>query len=243
MRIFLILLAVTATHVTGRGQVLISLVLGDKLNSGQVEFGLDGGVGLVDIRGLHPSSSNATFNLGFYFDIKLKKAPWLLHTGVMVKSSMGAEDLAVYPLNNPDLDNIFSGGSVTRKLSYFNVPIALKYKWNNNFFAEIGPMLSLRYKCKDEFIASATSKDDITYELKIKDRYHPLDAGIIAGVGYRLMKGHGMNLAIRYYYGFVDVTIDDSTPGEYNSALYFAVGIPIGVGKMEKRKAAEAAER
>src|SRR5688572_5957460 len=128
MRTLLILLIVAATHVRSQGQVLISLLLGDKLNSGQVEFGLDGGVGFVDIHGVSPSSSNATFNLGFYFDIKLKKPSWMVHTGVMVKSAMGAEDLSVYPLNDPDLDNVFAGGSVTRKLNYFNVPFAIKYK-------------------------------------------------------------------------------------------------------------------
>ena len=83
----------------------------------------------------------------------------------------------------------------------------------------------------DEFVASIEKKDDLTYKLKIKDRYHPLDAGLIAGIGYRLLKGNGMNLAIRYYYGLVDITIDDTTPGQYNRSLYFAIGIPVGVGK------------
>jgi hypothetical protein len=40
------------TILSGHGQVLISLVFGDKLNSGNIEFGLDGGLTVSDIGGL-----------------------------------------------------------------------------------------------------------------------------------------------------------------------------------------------
>ena len=53
----------------------------------------------------------------------------------------------------------------------------------------------------------------------------------MAGVGYRLLGGNGMNLGIRYYYGLVDVYIDDSTPSVYNRAIYLTLGIPIGAGE------------
>src|SRR5690242_19909376 len=92
-----------------QGQVLISLLLGDKLNSGKIEFGLDGGVNYPDIRGLNHSQLKGTLNLGFYFDIKLKNPQWMVHTGVLVKSSMGTSGLPVYLLNNADLDSAFAG--------------------------------------------------------------------------------------------------------------------------------------
>jgi Outer membrane protein beta-barrel domain len=234
MRFFFILLMLTASHARSDGQVLISLLLGDKLNTGKIEFGLDGGLSLSNVDGLDQSGRKPGFNLGFYFDIKLKDPSWIFHTGVMVKSTMGAEDIRVYSLNNPDLDNAFVGGSVIRKLGYFNIPAMIKYKWKNNFFVEAGPMFGLmNNSTTDEFVATVEKKDDLRYKLKIKDRYHPLDAGLIAGIGYRLLKGNGMNLAVRYYYGFVDITIDDVTPNQFNRSLYFAVGIPIGVGKKQ----------
>jgi len=83
----------------------------------------------------------------------------------------------------------------------------------------------------DRFVATLETKDDLTYVHEIKDLYHPLDAGIIAGIGYRLMGGNGMNIGARYYLGLVDITIDDSSPNQYNRVFYVAVGIPIGVGK------------
>ena len=222
MRILFILLFIIVVHSKSSGQVLISLLLGDKLNTGQIEFGLDGGLSLSNLHGLDPSGTKSGFNLGFYFDFRLKNPSWLFHTGVMVKSTMGAEDIQVYSLNNPDLDNAFAGGSVIRKLGYFNVPAMMKYKFKNNFFVEAGPMFSvINNVTSDEFVATIEKKDDLTYKLKTKDRYHPLDAGVIGGIGYRLMKGNGMNLAVRYYYGFVDITIDDTTPESNESLLVF----------------------
>jgi hypothetical protein len=58
---------------------------------------------------------------------------------------------------------------------------------------------------------------------------------MVGGVGYRLMKGYGMNLGITYYYGLIDIEGDDSRPNQFNRAVYFNVGIPIGRGKAEKK--------
>jgi hypothetical protein len=62
-----------------------------------------------------------------------------------------------------------------------------------------------------------------------------LDAGLAFGIGYRLMKGKGMNLGIQYYLGLVDVLIDDNTPDQMNRAWYFNVGIPIGKASVKKK--------
>jgi hypothetical protein len=234
--VFLILFACYGAH----GQVLISLVFGDKLNSGQVEFGLDGGLNLSTLSGTPQAKLYQGFNLGFYFDIKWKD-PWMFHTGVMVKSVMGAGNLPVYSLDQPDLDATYAGGSVERKLSYFNVPFLLKYAFQNNFYAEAGPLFGLLYKATDEF-SNTVQGNEVTCSKDIRDQFHPLDAGLMAGIGYRLLKGYGMNLGIHYYYGLVDVTVDDSGEGVANRSLYFTVGIPIGAGKAAERAAQKAKE-
>jgi len=89
-------------------------------------------------------------------------------------------------------------------------------------------MVGLLTKSFDVFTQKVKDKDDLTYKLNVKDAYHPLDAGLMIGLGYRLMGGRGMNLGIRYYYGLVDIMIDDTAPNVYNRALYLAFGIPIG---------------
>lgn len=216
------------------GQVIISLLLGDKLNSGKVEFGLDGGLNLSSQSGQPSTSVMSSFNLGFYFDIKLKKEPWMIHTGVIVKSNMGTGNLPVYPLGSPDLDNAFAGGSVERNLNYFHVPFLLKYTFSNHVYLEGGPQFGLMYNGYDIFTNNVQG-NTVTYEKQIRDDYHPLDAGMVLGLGYRLMGGNGMNLGVRYYYGLVDVVIDDAIPDVANRSLYLTVGIPIGVGKAKER--------
>src|SRR5688572_14714069 len=149
MRILFILLIVALSYTRSEGQVLISLLLGDKLNTGKIEFGLDGGVNYPDLRGLPNSDMKGTFNLGFYFDFKFKNPQWMFHTGVLVKSTMGAASLPIYSLNDPSLDNAFAEGEVRRKINYFNVPFAMKYQFKNNFYVEGGIMPALRAKAFD----------------------------------------------------------------------------------------------
>src|SRR4051812_8872102 len=94
-----LILAFMVPGFASNAQVLISILLGDKLNSGKIEFGLAGGLDISSIKNLEDSKSLTGFNLGFYFDIKLKD-PWMLNTGVIVKSPMGAKGLPVYSLND-----------------------------------------------------------------------------------------------------------------------------------------------
>lgn len=228
MKIFLIAISFLFCTTVSNAQVLISVIFGDELNTGNIEFGLDGGLNWTNINGVDNADYLMGWNLGFYFDIKLSD-PWMLNTGVVVKGNMGAENISVYTLNDPELDNLFSdGGSVTRKLNYFSVPVMIKYKFENNIYVKAGVQLGLMYNGYDTFIKSVKEDDDLEYEVNIKKQYHPLDAGLAFGVGYRLMGGDGMNLGINYYYGLIDVRIDDSTPSELNQAIYLNVGIPIG---------------
>lgn len=240
MRALLLVLFFVLSITASKAQVLISLLLGDKLNSGKIEFGLDGGVNYPNIRGLDGGDMRGTFNLGFYFDIKLKNPQWMVHTGVIVKSTLGTDNLPVYSLNDPDLDNAFAGGEIKRKINYFNVPIAMKYNFKNHLYVEGGIMPALRAKAFDVFTKDIHDKEDLEYKHKISDQFHRLDFGLIGGLGYRLMGGNGMNFTVRYYYGLVDITIDDSTPDQFNTSLYLAVGIPIGAAKAKERR--EAAE-
>lgn len=217
-------------------QVLISLIFGDKLNSPNIEFGLEGGANFSNITNLEGAKTRTDFNLGFYFDFMLKNPAWAINTGVMVKSTLGANHLPVYSLNNPELDNAFEGGHFDRKISYFNVPIMLKYKFDNNIYVKAGTQLGLLSKAYDEF-KNDYNGNDLVYKNKIRDQIHVIDAGLAIGAGYRLMKGNGMNIGINYYYGLVPVMKGDSNPNQYNRSFYVTAGIPIGKGKAAKREA------
>jgi len=214
---------------SANSQVLISLLLGDVLNSDKIEFGLDGGVNFANIANLDPGKSLALFNLGFYFDIKLKEQ-LMLHTGVLVKSNQGADMLDPYSLNNPNLDEVFSTGHITRKINNFSVPIMLKYRFAGLFHLEAGPMLALRNKGYDEFKNTIMDAEDVTYKLDIKDNYKRIDAGIMVGAGFKLSKKipKSSQIGIRYYYGLVDPLIENTGKSQNFSSLYLYFSLPIG---------------
>jgi hypothetical protein len=89
-------------------------------------------------------------------------------------------------------------------------------------------MFGLMYGATDEFVNSVHEENDLRYDRSVRESYHPLDAGIVVGAGYRLFGKDGINVGVRYFYGLVDIYIDDSTPGRYNRSIYLTVGIPIG---------------
>jgi hypothetical protein len=237
MKKVLFFIALFFSFHTAQSQVLMSLIFGDKLNSPNIEFGLEGGANFSTISNLENSDYRTDFNLGFYFDFNLKNPSWVFNTGVIVKSTLGANGIAVYSLNNDKLDVVFAEGSVKRKINYFNVPLMIKYKFDNNMFVKAGTQLGLLSRAYDEFSQNYNS-EDVEYKNNIRDKIHVIDAGLAFGLGYRLKAGNGINLGLQYYYGLVPLMKGNVDQDQYNRSLYVTAGLPIGKGKAA-RKAAE----
>jgi hypothetical protein len=215
---------------TSEGQVLISLLLGDKLNSDKIEFGLDGGLNWSNISNVPNSESLRGFNLGFYFDFKIKEN-FYFHTGVGVKSPLGAKNITPYSLNNVGLDSLFESGSVTRNLRYFHVPLQAKFMLSDKFFVELGPQLALLNKGSDEFTDTVIDNEDLTFTNEVRDNYKRIDFGLVGGVGYKIKKSNGMSIGIKYYYGLTDILKDNLDDPLMNRSLYLFARIPIGASK------------
>lgn len=223
---------------TSQSQIIISLLLGDKLNSDNLEFGLEGGYNRSYMSGIDEAKGLNNFHLGFYFDFRIKN-DWFLNTGVRVKSNSGATKILPYTLNDKNLDTVFVNGNVTRKIGYFYVPIHIKYKFAKQFFANAGFQVGLRNKANDYFYNTYYKEDDVVFKLDIRDYVARLDAGLSGGLGYKF-RGTGMNLGVTYYYGLVDVMKDSNDPhydvNARNSSFYIYVGIPIGAGYKKEKK-------
>jgi hypothetical protein len=237
--VFFSLICAPFTH----SQVLISLLLGDKLNSDKLEFGLDGGANLTRISNLEETKYLPDFHLGFYFDFKLQPKLFI-HTGVIVKSTMGARGITPYSVGNEDLDSLLIDSEVFRKLQYWNVPALVRYRFYDYFHVEGGIQLGLLYKATDRFEEKIYDKKDLKFKYNIfkendENKYKYIDVGAVGGIGYKLKKGDGMTLGVRYYYGFMDIVKDNSGPAQHNTSLYFCVSIPIGKGKAEAKHAEE----
>jgi hypothetical protein len=229
-----------------QSQILISLLLGDKLNTDQLKFGIEGGYSLSNISNLEGAKSASNFNIGFYFDILLKENKnWFVHTGVMVKSTMGVH-LEPYSLGDKALDSLFQDGKVRRNLNYFNIPILVKYKFKKNIFIELGPMISWNLtKSHDHFTAKIVDKKDLSYKVDLSDTYRKIDAGAEIGLGYQLKALNGMSLSVKYYQGLMNTTKTkiEGDKDQRNAVFYVLASIPIGAGEKAKAKKVAAAEK
>ncbi len=213
-----------------QSQILISLLFGDKLNSPDLEFGLEGGLSLAEINSLDANKTYAGFNLGLYFDIRVKENLWV-YTGLLLKSNTGVNGLSEKDLQTIDAAIYAESGDYSQDLNYFIAPAFAKYKFDNHMYLTLGPQFGLLRKGMVKF---ENDQDDIATfrEQTNTDRLNRFDMGFTAGAGYTLLKGKGMSIGARYYYGLLDVYKDAS--GSNNSNLYVLVNIKIGAGKKDQ---------
>ena len=231
----LIFIALLFSGLNAQSQVLLSVIFGDKLNSEGLEFGLEGGVNWSNIGTLEADKHLSSFNLGFYFDIRLKNQ-WNLYTGVLVKSKLGADELSTQDLNLLGIELQEEDGTYSQKINYFIVPILLKYNFKNRMYFEAGPQLGLMHKAWVEF---NSDEDDRNIRIKDtnKDQINRIDAGVSIGTGYKIIADTGMTLGIRYYHGLTNVYKGIS--GSNNSSFFLKVNIPIGAAKAKENDTTE----
>ena len=229
---FIALLVVVLMGFTSHSQVLLSILFGDKLNSDGLEFGLEGGFNWSDISGLDADKRLSTFNLGFYFDFRLKNQ-WNIYTGVLVKAKLGDDKLSPADLEFLEIiPNAEENGNYSQVLNYFIVPALLKYNFKNRMYVEAGPQFGLMYKSWVEFESDLDAKSIKTKDYN-KDKINRLDTGITFGTGYKLMPDTGMTIGIKYYYGFTNVY--KGVSGSNNSSLFLKVNVPIGANKKKEK--------
>jgi hypothetical protein len=210
------------------GQIVISLLFGDALNTPEIEFGLVGGINRSNFLDVETAEGLNNFNLGFYFHINLKKSSFI-STGVLVKANTGATGMPVYSTGDDDFDDVFQDGVLTTKISYFYVPIMYHYRFNNRWYLEGGFQAGLRTKAYDYFDKDY-NEGELDWKLNVRDQYAQLDAGFIAGVGYKFKKElKSMSAGINYYYGLVDIHKSEDILAK-NSYINAFIKIPIGLG-------------
>ena len=227
------ILLLTFSANISMGQVLISLLFGEALNSEKIEFGLQGGFNRSYLNDIPDASGLNNFNLGFYFHILMKNDSYL-STGVMVKSTVGASGMATYPIGDEDFDALFQNGTLTKKINIFYVPIMFHQRFNNRWYVEAGPVPGLRYTANDIFETKVLD-GDLEYKLNARDQYSRLDFALMGGVGYKLRKQlKSTAVGVNYLYGLVDISKSTDTTVK-NSSLYIYVKIPIGAGEKAQK--------
>lgn len=217
---------------TSKAQILISLLLGDALNTEKIEFGINTGLNRSYILDIEESSGLNNFNIGFYFHINMFESSYL-STGVLVKTNVGARGMSPYPIGDPEFDDVYAEGELTKEINYFYVPILWHQRINNRFFLEGGLQIGLRSKAYDYFDLEDAYGGDLEYKRDVGDEYTRFDLGLMGGVGYKVRKQtKSTAVGINYYYGLLDVSKVPDMKIK-NSSIYLYVKIPIGTKSKE----------
>jgi hypothetical protein len=227
-RIILLILLVAFSTGIVKSQVLIALVFGDKLNTPDIEFGLNVGANFSTLAN-HPDAKYQTgLNLGLYFNFKLGDHLYL-HPELQFMNQLGTRGVDNRDLPGSDWDD--ETLETLREINYFTLVFLPRYKLTNQLYFEAGIRGSYLLSADDIWMVKPEERSELYYKDFIRPDLNNFDVGVDAGLGFKFGKGEGVNLSLRYSHGFLNILRDSSEPAEYNRAFHVQVGIPIGVGK------------
>jgi len=241
MKKFILLSLMTILLIpVARSQVLIAILFGDKLNSPNIEFGLNVGGNLTKLTNYPDSKYLTGLNFGLYFNFKLSDHLYL-HPELLFMNHMGSKGVNNSELPNPELQHETLETWV--KSNYFTLVLMPRYKLTNQLYFEAGFYGGYLLSADDFFLIKPESDTELEYKVHAKPRMNKFDVGFDVGLGYKFGKGEGMNLSLRYSYGFINTQKDESLDPEMNRGFHVHVGIPIGVGKENVQKEVDKIER
>jgi len=231
MKRFLFVLIIVCLSVSANSQILISLLLGDKLNSDGIEFGLEGGLTSSNVNGFNNNGASSDFLLGFYFNVRMNEKLYF-HTGVQGICNFGMSKLSEQDIQLLNSQKLEYPGDYSQVINTFQVPLLVQYRFKNYMYVEAGPQVGWLYNSYVYYTSDYDNRD-----IKIKDPNKELlnwfDAGFAAGAGYRLMKGKGWSIGARYYQGVTNAF--NHVSGSRNRSLYLVCKVPIGAAPKENK--------
>jgi len=223
-----------------RSQVLIALLFGEKLNTPNIEFGLNVGGNLTTLTNYPDAKYLTGLNLGLYFNFKLSDH-FYLHPEMLFMNQMGSRGTNNRDLPSPELQHETLETWV--ESNYFTLVFLPRYKLTNQLYFEAGLYGSYLLSADDYFLIKPENDSELQYKVHAKPRMNNWDAGGQVGLGYKFGKGKGVNLSLRYSHGFINTHTDADLDPEMNRGLHVHVGIPIGLGKENVQKEVDKIER
>jgi len=226
MKKLLIIFTVIVLSVPSvRGQVLLTIIFGDKLNSPTTEFGLNAGIGISSLSGIEGSTPTTNLALGTFFT-------WKFHNRFQFQPELyfslkgGAEKLPPFAISDPRVNLPIDEMNVIRKSNYLSLPLLIKIRTVNQFRFIAGPQFSFMTSTNDYMYYEVDSSKDLMARSKDKSGMNRFDFGLSAGLGYKLGKGNGVSIEAKYYLGFLDTTKSTDINAK-NRMIIIQAGIPI----------------
>ena len=135
-KILLFILLAGLSFSTARSQVLIALVFGDKLNTPNIEFGLNVGGNFSTLTNYPDAKYTTGINLGLYFNFKLSDH-FYLHPELQFLNRMGTKGVDDRDLpGGPEWDD--ETLQTWRELDYATLIFLPRYKLTNQLYFEAG---------------------------------------------------------------------------------------------------------
>ena len=225
-----ILLFLTIVSQPAKGQALIALLLGDKVGSDNVKMGL-----FLGEQGSYISNANTTsfkpnlsLAIGAYVDVKIdKNNKWFIQNYLLFKAPKGASGLDVNKESFP-VDTFITAHTdmIKRSLTYLQLTPVVRYCFTPSWSVGLGPYVGFLIKGTDTYSAHL-DKGDLAHTMKMTNNYRTVECGLAFDVQYRLLKGRGIQVNLRYELGLLNVYKSNTGMNGLNRAFHLGVGIPI----------------
>ena len=205
----LVAAASLATPAPAGAQVLLGYLFGDLLASETFNLGFEIGLNFADLEGLGASDRVRKTVFGLFADWRFSEH---VHLGgaVLPIAARGAKGLEPQPTGDPVLDGLVAGGTMTRTLSYVEIPVLLRWAPHreNGFRIGAGPSLGLITGANDRYETATGQGTPYVLERDLDDVRSP-DFGLSLDVEWRFAL---LSIAARYTHGLTDVaTAADGT--------------------------------
>lgn len=223
--VFMLLFVCAAS--LAHSQVLIALLLGDKLDSDKFELGVRLAGNWQGLTGIEGSDTHFRIGFGVYGTLKLSEK-LSLQPELLFKDPRGAAGLSPETFGQADLDPLLEDAAVTMKLTYLSLPILLKYSLTPQLSLGFGPQIGYLTSATNVYVAEVFAADDLVFKDKIKSALSDFDLALGFNLEYKLLKKNGIHIGLRYYLGLTDIYKNNPGNPVKNSVFQINLGIPLG---------------
>jgi len=235
--VFLGLVLMAVIPQAAQSQVLIGILLGDKVTTENFHLGVDVGLGLSNISGISGTNLKSGFHFGLLAEWRFAKG-FYFQPGLLPFYQVGAKDLPFKDFGLPPVDVVVTDKSAVRQLNYYAIPIIVKYGLlQEKLHLGLGPQVNILSSAKDVF--DGTISNDISVTEDIKDQLNSTDTGIAFHAEYKLRGRYGVSVTARFYLGMSDLIKDNRGEAAKNRVFSLMATIPIGGDPTKKDDEAE----
>ncbi len=210
-----------------RSQVLISMLLGDKVSSEKFHLELNVGANISNLSELGSTEWTPGFMMGIGGEWRFA-GNFFLQPELVPFYTTGANNLSGSLVDlPPEVDELITEKQIGRTLKYFSIPILIKYgAMNRQLHIGAGPQFGFLTSANERY--DAVINNSITINENIKDAINSTDIGIVFNLSYKFKPTYGTGINLRYYLGLTDTIKDNSGDAVLNQVFSIFVSVAIG---------------